>query len=68
MECLGFLVLSIIIKLWNEILGKKTASQWLKIISVLNYTLLIKEVGIQVHHRKCDVSYVNQQQHFFSLF
>lgn len=49
-------------------LGKKTANQWLKIISVLNYTRLIKEVGIQVSQRKSDVSYVTQQQNVFSLF
>jgi len=48
--------------------GKKTANQWLKIIIVLNYTLLIKEVGIQVSHRNSDVSYMDQQQNVFSHF
>jgi len=67
-ECLGFWFFLLLLNYVVSSLGKKTANQWLEIISVLNYTLLIKEVDIQVSHRKSDVSYMNQQQNIFSLF
>jgi hypothetical protein len=68
MECLGFWFFLSLLNCGVSYLRKKTANQCLKIISVLNYTLLIKEIGIQVSHRKCDVSYMNQQQNVFSLY
>ena len=67
-ECLGFWFFLSLLNYGVSSLGKRTGNQWLKILSVLNYTLLIEEVGIQVSHRKSDVSYMNQQQNVSSLF
>jgi hypothetical protein len=52
MECLGFWFFLSLLNYGVSSLGKKTANQWLNIINVLNYTLLIKEVGMQIGHRK----------------